>query len=322
MIFSAPFVARVEAASSVQMAPSSMDLIITKQADKVSYESRSISFAVKPSASISQITYKSRNKSVAKVSKKGKVTAKGNGRTKIDVNVTFEKNSKRYTKNFVLKVGVSTKVKSVTNPEFYSISFDKQSPIFLRIKGKSYKNNCTVPVDDLRYIHVLHKDKKGVVKEGEMICNKYIAEDLLEIFEKLYDASYPIERMELVDEYDADDEASMEANNSSSFNFRFISNTKKVSKHGLGMAVDINTLYNPYVKVTNGKTILEPVTAGDYVDRKKSFDYKIEKGDLAYKLFTQHGFEWGGNWNSLKDYQHFEVPTSVLQKLYPDSYPA
>ena len=178
--------------------------------------------------------------------------------------------------------------------------------IFARIKGKSYKDNCPVPLDDLRYLKVLHVGFDGQTHEGEMICNTSIAEDLLDIFQKLYEAGYQIEKIRLVDEYNADDELSMRDNNSSCFNFRFISHTTKISKHGLGLAVDINTLYNPYVKMVDGKFNLEPATAGDYVDRSRDFPHKIDENDLCYKLFTEHGFEWGGNWKSVKDYQHFE----------------
>ena len=192
--------------------------------------------------------------------------------------------------------------------------------IFARIKGKSFKDNCTLPREDLRYLHVLHKDLEGNTLEGEMICNVYIAYDVLDILMKLYEAGYPIERMRLVDEYDAVDETSMRDNNSSSFNFRFITHTTRISKHGLGLAVDINTLYNPYVKITaDGKTILEPATAGAYIDRTKDFPYKIDSDDLCYKLFTEHGFKWGGNWKTVKDYQHFEVPDNVVSILYPDN---
>ena len=173
-----------------------------------------------------------------------------------------------------------------------------------------------MPVSDLRYLHVLHIGFDGETHEGEIICNKYIADDLLEIFEELYNAKYPIEKIKLVDEYDADDEKSMADNNSSSFNFRFISYTKKISKHGYGLAIDINTLYNPYVKTVNGKRSVEPANATEYVDRTRDFPYKITKKDLAYKLFTEHGFEWGGAWKNSKDYQHFEVPDSVVKKLY------
>ena len=197
---------------------------------------------------------------------------------------------------------------------FYVKKIDDE--IFARIKGKSYKDDCTVPREDLRYLHVLHKDLDGKTHEGEMICNVYIADDLLDIFQKLYEANYPIEKIRLVNEYNADDEASMRDNNSSCFNFRFISHTTKVSKHGLGLAVDINTLYNPYVKVVNGKKILEPATAEKYTDRSKKFSYKIEKNDLCYRLFKELGFEWCGEWREVKDYQHFELPTNIIEKLY------
>ena len=114
------------------------------------------------------------------------------------------------------------------------------------------------------------------------MVNKAIAEDVLAIFRQLYEAEYPIEKVRLVDEYDADDEASMSDNNSSAFNFRFISHTTKISKHGLGMAVDINTLYNPYVKTVNGKLSIEPANAEAYVDRSGDFPHKIDHDDLCY----------------------------------------
>ena len=190
--------------------------------------------------------------------------------------------------------------------------------IFERIKGKSFKDDCTLSREDLRYLHVLHKDINGEVHEGEMIVNRHIAEDVLDILHELYDKAYPIEKIRLVDEYGADDELSMEDNNSSSFNFRFISHTRRVSKHGLGLAVDINTLYNPYTKLVDGERIIEPVTGGPYLNRDEEFDYKIEKGDLCYKLFIDHGFEWGGEWTDSKDYQHFEIPTEKISQWYPD----
>ena len=197
--------------------------------------------------------------------------------------------------------------------------------LYDRMKGgKTYKEDCVVPREDLRYLLVLHKDKDGNTHQGEMVVHKLIAEDVLEIFEKLYDAGYPIERMVLPDNYMADDETMMRDNNSSCFNFRFISHTNKISKHGLGMAVDINTLYNPYHKTVKNEDgtqeeVIEPATGKDYLDRTKDFDYKIEKGDLCYKLFTEKGFEWGGDWSDRKDFQHFELPTRITEK-YSEMY--
>lgn len=196
---------------------------------------------------------------------------------------------------------------------------DITDDVFARIKGKSFKDECTLSREDLRYLHVLHKDKDGNVHEGEMIVNKHIAEDVLDILRELYENNYPIERMKLVDEYNAEDELSMEDNNSSSFNFRLISHTTRISKHGLGLAVDINTLYNPYTKIVDGKRIVEPVTGEPYLNREASFDYKIVKGDPCYNLFIKHGFEWGGEWTDRKDYQHFEVPDSKVAEWYPEN---
>ena len=178
--------------------------------------------------------------------------------------------------------------------------------IFEKMQGKSYKADCTVPREDLRYVHVLHMGFDGETKEGELVVNKAIADDVCDIFEKLYEADYPIEKIRLIDEYDADDEASMSDNNSSAFNFRFISHTTKISKHGLGLAVEITTLYNPYVKTVDGKRSIEPANAADYVDRSADFPYKIDHDDLCYQLFKEHGFSWGGDWQHSKDYQHFE----------------
>ena len=179
--------------------------------------------------------------------------------------------------------------------------------VFQRMQGKSYKKDCTVPRSELRYLRLSHYDLQGKECIGELICNKKIASDLREIFKELYQQKYPIERMRLIDDYDADDERSMQANNTSCFNFRTIAGSKKLSKHSLGMAIDINPLYNPCVKRgKDGKLLVQPANARKYSDRSKRWNYKLEKGDLCYRLFIKHGFKWGGSWTNSKDYQHFE----------------
>ena len=178
--------------------------------------------------------------------------------------------------------------------------------IFKRIYGHSFKSNCTVPRSQLRYLKVLHYTINGKIQLGEIICNKAIADDLLDIFCNLYHAKYPIEQMILIDEFDASDLQSMTANNTACFNFRTMTGAKKLSKHALGKAIDINPLYNPYVKHTANGTIIKPLAGKPYIHREKSFNYKIDRNDLCYKEFIKHGFQWGGSWKSLKDYQHFE----------------
>ena len=101
----------------------------------------------------------------------------------------------------------NTMSETEVNAMFYTSEITDE--IFARIKGRSYKDNCTVPLSDLRYLHLLHKDINGVIHEGEMICSAKIAEDVLAIFRELYDAGYPIEKVRLVDEYDAEDRKSV-----------------------------------------------------------------------------------------------------------------
>jgi len=191
----------------------------------------------------------------------------------------------------------------------YQEGFTRQpisDEIKARIMGISYKENPDISYDDLQYLTIRYVDFEGNTKEGEMICNMLIAQDLLEIFYELYEAGYPIANISLIDDYHADDQASMEANNSSCFNYRTIAGSDKLSNHAMGMAVDINPLYNPYVSVSSGKTTVMPASAEIYADREQDIPGKIDSSDLCYQLFTAHGFTWGGEWESRKDYQHFE----------------
>ena len=178
--------------------------------------------------------------------------------------------------------------------------------IFDFMQGRSYKEDCTVPRSDLRYLLFLHRNLDGQAVIGEMVVNRQIADDVLEIMQQLFYESYPIERARLIDYYDADDEKSMAANNTSCFNWRVKAGSGNISKHAMGMAIDINPLYNPYYRFPGVNETLQPSSAEPYMDRMWDFPYKIEEGDACQRLFTEHGFKWGGSWNSLRDYQHFE----------------
>ena len=170
------------------------------------------------------------------------------------------------------------------------------------MQGKSMPEKATIGFDELRYLTVFHYDYEGNVKKGELVCNKVISRDLLLIFRALFSRAYPIYSIRLVDEFDADDEASMQANNTSCFNYRTVAHSKALSKHAYGMAVDINPLENPCVM----GSFVQPSTATDYVDRNKDFPHKIDENDFCLKVFESFGFQWGGRWRNMKDYQHFE----------------
>jgi hypothetical protein len=195
--------------------------------------------------------------------------------------------------------------KAEMNSYFYQTKISDE--LYKRIYKKSYKADCTIPCDELRYIKVLHYGFDHKTHVGELIVNAAISDTVLSIFKELYDAKYPIEKMKLIDDYDADDEKSMSDNNTSCFNYRVIDGTTRLSKHSLGTAIDINPLYNPYVRPGMGDRSVLPINGADYADRSLNCPYYIDKQDYCYKTFLKYGFIWGGSWTSTKDYQHFEI---------------
>lgn len=191
------------------------------------------------------------------------------------------------------------------NPLFFASAVD--DAVSARINGFSYTENPNIQLSDLSYLKMLYYGFDGNTYVGEMIVNRKIESDVLQIFKTLYENQYPIEKMVLIDDYNADDLLSMEDNNTSAFNYRTISGSDKLSNHSYGMAIDLNPKYNPYVKTaSDGSVICQPEGGREYADRSKDFAHKIDENDLAYRLFTEAGFTWGGSWNSVKDYQHFE----------------
>ncbi|MCK9444470.1 MAG: M15 family metallopeptidase [Tissierellaceae bacterium] len=172
-----------------------------------------------------------------------------------------------------------------------------------RMMGVSYVENEHITIEDLAYIQISHWGFDEKVHIGELIVNAQVAEEVVEIFRELFAAKYPIEKMKLIDEYGADDNLSMMDNNSSAFCYREVAGSNgKLSKHSYGLAIDINPVQNPYIK----KDIILPSIGEEYLDRENFRTGMIVEGDLCYDAFTSRGWTWGGKWNTLKDYQHFE----------------
>ncbi|SFS42911.1 D-alanyl-D-alanine carboxypeptidase [Succinivibrio dextrinosolvens] len=195
---------------------------------------------------------------------------------------------------------------------FFTLS-EIPDAVWEKMQGKTYQENPFIKREDLRYLRLLHVDYDRKVRLGEMVCNRAIAEDLREIFFILYKNKYPIAHIRLADEYNADDEIQMRENNTSCFVFRFITGSDYLSYHARGLAVDLNPRTNPYCKLQkDGTLFVQPMNSGVFCERDDNFVYKIDKQDLAYKLFISHGFTWGGEWRTLKDYCHFEKETMQL----------
>ena len=186
---------------------------------------------------------------------------------------------------------------------------DISDETFARMAGKSFGENCTVSRTELSYIRCLHRDIYGNIKVGELVMHRMVSDIVCEIFRELYHAGYPIESMLLVDEFNASDDDSIMANNTSAFNYRNVEGTDRLSMHAYGFAIDINPYYNIYY--IPSLDYVFPPEGWQYIDREEYFPYKLEPGDLCYELFTQAGFEWGGWWTDSIDYQHFQFFPSV-----------
>ncbi len=178
-------------------------------------------------------------------------------------------------------------------------------------KGKSWQKGCPVGLKDLRYIRVKHWTFDGKSHMGELIMHRAVSSEMIKIFEELYEIKYPIKKMRLVSDYQGNDWQSIEADNTSAFNCRKATGSKKWSKHAYGRAIDINPIENPYI---SRKGYISHKASQKYRDRKhrqfsNSADRAVLLGnDKATRIFKNYGWKWGGDWSSVKDYQHFSKP--------------
>jgi hypothetical protein len=170
--------------------------------------------------------------------------------------------------------------------------------------GLSWRPGCPVPLEDLRLVTLTHWGFDREVHAGEMVIHEDEARAVVRVFRRLFRARFPIRRMELVDEYGADDDRSMAANNTSAFNCRPVTGGSGWSQHSYGSAIDINPIQNPYI--TSNGTVLPPQGAA-YVDRSRTARGMIHEGDVVVRAFASVGWGWGGDFQSIKDYQHFSA---------------
>ena len=173
-----------------------------------------------------------------------------------------------------------------------------------KMYGKTISDKSHVSYDDLSYLTLSYYGYDDEIHTGNMIVAKELADEVICIFKELLNEKFPIQKMVLPCEFDGIDEYSMQANNTSAFNDRPIEGTGGLSYHQLGRAIDINPLINPYIRFSDN-TVL-PTTAEPYLDRTLDVKGMINEGSKCVEIFEKYGWNWGGYWNSLKDYQHFE----------------
>ena len=153
-------------------------------------------------------------------------------------------------------------------------------------------------LENLRLVDVYYYGFDEKIHKGQLVVHKDVVLDVIEIFELIRESRFPIGKVIPISKYGWSDEKSMRYNNTSAFNYRFISGSRVISNHAAGLAIDINPALNPYIK--NGNSLPENCI---YDTTKVG---TISASSELVKEFKQRGWEWGGDWKSLKDYQHFE----------------
>jgi len=219
----------------------------------------------------------------------------------------------------------------------------------MRLKG-SWREGCPVPISELSFLVLGYWGFDGKPHLGELVLHKKIALRAIKAFAELYAQRFPIQSMERIERYDADDDRSMAADNSSAFNCRDVPGRPGVfSNHSFGSAIDINPVQNPFL-VVKGDALRALGWNGtlDKADFLERLGYPREGGVASYcsrnpagcqvrppdgvpflcrtgtapgllrpgpalKAFTSRGFEWGGTWRTMVDYQHLEIKPEKLR---------
>ena len=187
-------------------------------------------------------------------------------------------------------------------PHFQVISFPEE--LQEKMLSSTWHEGCPVPISDLLLLRVSYWDFNAIQREGLLIVNKAVASDVVNVFQKLYNHGFLIERMQPVEEYGGSDDQSMAANNTSAFNCRDVTGKPgRFSNHSWGRAIDINPLTNPML--LHGKFL--PPQGERYADRSKATPGSILVHSYIVENFRELGWTWGGEWKD-PDYQHFEKP--------------
>jgi len=142
------------------------------------------------------------------------------------------------------------------------------------------------------------------VHTGRLVVHRDADSDVLRAFRSLLHARFEIRRMKLIDRYGGDDRRSMNADNTSAFNCRFVAGTSRWSEHAFGRAIDVNPVENPYVTPSGH---VSPPAGRRFAERSRRASGMVHRGDAAHRAFARVGWEWGGDWPGTKDYQHFSA---------------
>jgi hypothetical protein len=175
------------------------------------------------------------------------------------------------------------------------------SPAVRKRMGETWSPGCPVRLSQLRYITLSFRGFDGRAHTGELVVRASVARDVVRVFHRLYDASYPIEEMRLPTTADLKAPPTGDGNNTAAYVCRNTRGTSTFSAHADGIAIDVNPFMNPY---HNGTLVL-PELASAYLDRSWHRPGMILPGGVVRRAFAAVGWQWGGDFHSVTDYMHF-----------------
>ncbi len=157
----------------------------------------------------------------------------------------------------------------------------------------------------LRRLQLTYRGFDGHAHTGTIVVVATVAVKVVAVFRTLYEARFPIRRMQPVDAFGGSDPRSMAADNTSGFNCRnaVAAGPPRWSAHAYGTAIDVNTVENPYVE---GGAV-QPPNGAAYADRTDVRPGMAEPGSTLNRAFAAVGWQWGGRWTATPDYQHFSA---------------
>ncbi|MHB1244080.1 MAG: M15 family metallopeptidase [Gaiellaceae bacterium] len=164
----------------------------------------------------------------------------------------------------------------------------------------SYREGCPVGPAQLRTVRVSYWDVAGREQKGRLVVARGQAPRIVRVFRTLWAARFPIRKLQPVSAYRGSDDRSMAADNTSSFNCRFVGGTTRWSQHAFGTAIDVNPVENPYAR---GSTV-SPAAGRAYLDRSRYRKGMAVRGGVLERAFASVGWKWGA---SFGDYQHFST---------------
>jgi poly-gamma-glutamate synthesis protein (capsule biosynthesis protein) len=174
------------------------------------------------------------------------------------------------------------------------------------MQGRSWRADMPCPArGDLVVLHAPYRDFQRQPRMGVLVVARSAAPKIAQAFQEIFDSGqFQIAKMRPIDDYNGSDDASMDDNNTSAFNCRRVEGGKGMSKHALGLAVDINPIQNPYRDAAG----VAPRAGAAYATtqgRRAPVMGLIRPDDVVMRAFRRIGWRWGGHFRTTPDYQHF-----------------